>query len=86
MLSEWTITEFLEECDANLFTEKIGRYLTSLESIISNDDGSRSRKAQELYNRYKQAKFTNFFVAKNINKELVTWRGTPRFLSFKSLR
>ena len=43
--SEWTITKFLEECDANLFTEKIGLYLTSLESIISNDDGNRSIKS-----------------------------------------
>ena len=52
--SEWNITEFLEECDANLFTEKIRRYLTSLESIISNDDENGSRKAQELYNHNKQ--------------------------------
>uniref|UniRef100_U9SYI9 Uncharacterized protein n=1 Tax=Rhizophagus irregularis (strain DAOM 181602 / DAOM 197198 / MUCL 43194) TaxID=747089 RepID=U9SYI9_RHIID len=54
--SDWTITGFLEECDAKLFTDQIGYYLTSLENIIETGSGNRRKKAQELYARYKQAK------------------------------
>jgi len=53
--SEWNIISFLEECDAETFTNKIGYYLTSLESIIDKKDGNRSIKARELHDRYKQA-------------------------------
>ncbi|GET53530.1 hypothetical protein GLOIN_2v454155 [Rhizophagus irregularis DAOM 181602=DAOM 197198] len=52
--SDWTITGFLEECDAKLFTDQIGYYLTSLENIIETGSGNRRKKAQELYARYKQ--------------------------------
>ncbi|PKK69813.1 hypothetical protein RhiirC2_747671 [Rhizophagus irregularis] len=60
--SDWTITGFLEECDAKLFTDQIGYYLTSLENIIETGSGNRRKKAQELYARYKQAKISKIFV------------------------
>jgi hypothetical protein len=50
--SDWTISEFHEECDANLFTNKIGYYLISLENIIEIDKVNRRKKAQELYDRF----------------------------------
>ena len=53
--SEWTILGFLKECNAKLFTDNIGYYLTSLENIVKNDNGDRCKRAQELYARYKQA-------------------------------
>nr|CAG8572310.1 4133_t:CDS:2 [Entrophospora candida] len=43
--SEWTIIGFLEECDANLFTDKIGHYLTSLMNITKNDIGNSKETA-----------------------------------------
>ncbi|CAJ0826060.1 8684_t:CDS:2, partial [Entrophospora sp. SA101] len=54
-LSEWTIIGFLEKCDANLFTDMIRHYLTSLENITKNDIGNRCKKARELHDHYKQA-------------------------------
>ena len=53
--SEWTITSFLDECEAQSFPDKIGQYLTSLEAIAKNESGKRSEKALHLYKQYKQA-------------------------------
>lgn len=58
--SDWNIIDFLEECDAESFTNKIGYYLTSLESIIDKKDGNRSVKARQLHDQYKQASSTIF--------------------------
>ncbi|CAG8661512.1 9933_t:CDS:2, partial [Ambispora gerdemannii] len=60
---------FLNECDAELFTDKIGYYLTSLENIIKKENGKKREKAQELFDRYKQAR-TRIFFAKSLDKEL----------------
>jgi len=69
--SEWTITSFLDECEAQSFPNQIGQYLTSLETIAKNENGKRSEKALQLYKQYKQASIKMFLVI--IYKKL--WHG-----------
>ncbi|CAG8546339.1 9778_t:CDS:2 [Acaulospora morrowiae] len=76
--------QFLDECnDVKTFHDKIGYYLTSLETIIKNEDGERYEKALQLYNQYKQAGSRILLV--KIKKEMVAWQGPLRSLPFKSL-
>ena len=63
--SEWNIRSFLEECDVESLTNKIGYYPTSLESIIDKKDGNRSIKARELHDQYKQASSRIFLIKKH---------------------
>src|ERR1044072_2694026 len=80
--SEWTITSFLDECEAQSFPDKIGQYLTSLEAIAKNENCKRGEKALQLYKRYKQASVKMFLVI--IDKKL--WRGRhPKDLCHSSL-
>src|SRR4051812_45381424 len=79
--SEWNIISFLEECDVESFTNKIGYYLTSLESIIDKKDGNRSIRARELHDRYKQVSSRIFLIKTcTVNEELVARLGSPGFL------
>jgi len=61
LLTEWSglnwihITDFLNECEVKLFRDKIGCYLTSLETIIdSREDTERYKRAQFLHDLFKR--------------------------------
>ncbi|CAG8826422.1 10215_t:CDS:2, partial [Dentiscutata erythropus] len=58
--SEWSITGFLNECNKEPFRLKIDDYLKSLQVVISNDQGKRREKAQQLYDKYKKATSSPF--------------------------
>jgi len=53
--SEWNIIDFLDACDLQDFSQKIGIYLKSLEDISDSNKGRRGERAKELLNRYKEA-------------------------------
>ncbi|CAG8615431.1 8372_t:CDS:10 [Diversispora eburnea] len=60
--SEWNILGFLNKCEENQFNDfevNISYYLLCLEAI-SKEEGSRSKKAQVLLDRYRKAS-TGFF-------------------------
>lgn len=52
--ADWNIMGFLDECTEKSYQLKINLYLKSLENIINNEQGSREKKAQLLYNKYKK--------------------------------
>jgi hypothetical protein len=58
--SGWNITEFLEDCDLELFDRKIESYITSLEAIANMGKGKKHDKAQLLLNNYRVVRV--FFV------------------------
>ncbi|PKY55772.1 hypothetical protein RhiirA4_548898 [Rhizophagus irregularis] len=45
---DWNITDFLNECEAELFRDKVGCYLTSLETIINTEKDERCERAKLL--------------------------------------
>nr|CAG8636176.1 9328_t:CDS:10 [Entrophospora candida] len=53
--TDWNILDFLNKSDMETFDKKIEQYITCLETIVSNETGSRHEKAQLLLNKYKQA-------------------------------
>lgn len=64
--SEWNIVGFLSECDErqfNEFDENISYYISCLETI-SKEEGLRSKKAQDLLDRYRKAS-TGFLGVEN---------------------
>lgn len=48
--ADWNIMGFLDECTEKSYQLKLGLYIKSLENI-----GSRKKKAQLLYDKYKKA-------------------------------
>lgn len=59
--ADWNITDFLDECGVESFRDKIGCYLTSLESIMNaGEDDERYKRASLLYDRYKKASTKDF--------------------------
>src|SRR5688500_1615245 len=69
---DWNITGFLNECEIELFRDKIGCYLTSLANIINaGKDEERCKRANLLYDRYKKAS-TRFLAS---IKLVIWWRG-----------
>ncbi|CAJ0838486.1 13504_t:CDS:2 [Entrophospora sp. SA101] len=53
--TDWNILDFLNKSDMETFDKKIEQYITCLETIVSNETGSRHERAQLLLNKYKQA-------------------------------
>jgi len=52
--TDWNILDFLNKSDMETFDKKIEQYITCLETIVSNETGSRHERAQLLLNKYKQ--------------------------------
>lgn len=52
--SEWNIKDFLDACDLQNFSQKIGIYLKSLEDISDSNKGRRGERAKKLFNIYKE--------------------------------
>ncbi|CAG8774019.1 909_t:CDS:2 [Cetraspora pellucida] len=52
---DWTIRDFLEECDLESFDLKIDCYTRSLEAVVKEGGGNRKIKAQQLLDNYKKA-------------------------------
>ncbi|CAG8683725.1 20638_t:CDS:2, partial [Racocetra persica] len=60
---DWNITDFLNECELELFRDKIGCYLTSLENIIATgNNDERCKRAKFLYDQYKKACIRSFLL------------------------
>ncbi|CAG8688899.1 13435_t:CDS:10, partial [Cetraspora pellucida] len=53
--SKWKLLDFLNECDAEQFDQKIGLYLRSLEKIANKEKGERQQKATILLEKYRKA-------------------------------
>jgi hypothetical protein len=61
--SEWSITDFLNECEKETFEIKIDYYLKSLRDIVECEQGNRSQRAKILLDRYREASI--FFLFEN---------------------
>ncbi|CAI2188270.1 16942_t:CDS:10, partial [Funneliformis geosporum] len=57
--SNWDILDFLDECDQEPISQRVGFYLSSLETIVKTEEEENQRKvrAQQLLDDYKQATF-----------------------------
>ncbi|CAB5348871.1 unnamed protein product [Rhizophagus irregularis] len=62
--SEWNIIDFLDACDLQNFSQKVGIYLKSLEDISDSNKGRRGERAKELLNRYKEERRPDYFSAR----------------------
>ncbi|CAB4413389.1 unnamed protein product [Rhizophagus irregularis] len=61
---DWNITDFLNECEAELFRDKVGCYLTSLETIINTEKDERCERAKLLYDRYKKGAQPDYHLSR----------------------
>ncbi|CAB5372181.1 unnamed protein product [Rhizophagus irregularis] len=62
--SEWHIIDFLDACDLQNFSQKVGIYLKSLEDISDSNKRRRGERAKELLNRYKEERRPDYFSAR----------------------
>jgi hypothetical protein len=55
--AKWNIVDYLDECDEELFKNKLGLYIMSLENISDTEKGEKRERAKELLDRYRKASF-----------------------------
>jgi hypothetical protein len=59
---DWSIVDFLEECDTEPFDAKVDGYTKGLEKIANNQQGERAERAQLLLNCFKKASENLIFI------------------------
>ncbi|CAB4423380.1 unnamed protein product [Rhizophagus irregularis] len=81
--SAWDILDFLDEYDQEPVSQRIGFYLTSLETIINTEeDNSRRKRAQQLYNNYKQGSRLDRVRRQNWEKDHTTCEKAVHSVNF----
>ncbi|CAG8707124.1 13362_t:CDS:2, partial [Racocetra persica] len=51
---KWNILDFLNECEAEQFDQKIGLYIRSLEKVANKENGERQQNAHILLEKYRK--------------------------------